>query len=94
MKNKGFTLIELMIVFAIIGILAAIAIPAFQGKTNKTSSRTVTVSPTIGPPDIMEAKPTVTPQLTEQCVKTFVYIVGANSLIQKLDEDGRPARCQ
>ena len=53
--QKGFTLIELMIVVAIIGILAAVALPAYQDYTVRAKVTEVILAGSSGKTAVAEA---------------------------------------
>ena len=65
-KNKGFAIIELMIVIAIVGILAAVAIPAFQ---NHNSIEDAPKKANDFAINILNAK-----TATSTCLKTNQYV--------------------
>jgi len=70
--QKGFTLIELMIVVAIIGILAAIALPAYQDYTRKARVSEVVLAASSARTCVTEIVQSAGATNLDSCADSFV----------------------
>lgn len=81
-QNRGFTLIELMIVVVIVGILAAIAYPSYQNQVRKTKRS--------------DAKSALTELANRQekfYAQCFSYAGGATGITAAFPTNATPANC-
>lgn len=79
-SQKGFTLIELMIVVAIIGILAAVALPAYQDYTNRAKASELILAASSARTCVTEAVASKGPSGLDACATGFVATQYAKSI--------------
>lgn len=85
-NSTGFTLIELMVVIAILAILAALVLPLYTGSASKNSGTRVSGNGNVVSYDFNG-------RVEIRCVDGFKFVVDGSNARQIMDEYGHGVTC-